>query len=48
MLKKFFKFIGMVLLFFVIIFDFMFLTELKKSDGNPTKAVVRCFKKCCK
>ena len=48
MLKKFLKFIGMILLFFVIIFDFMFLTELKKAGGSPTKAAVRHFEKCCK
>lgn len=41
MLKKLFKFIGIVLLFFIIIVDYMFLTELKKSDGNPVKAAVR-------
>ena len=48
MFKKFLKFIGIILLFFVIIFDFMFLMELKEAEGSPTKAVFRSYEKCCK
>lgn len=44
MLKKLFKGIGVICLFFVIIVDAMFLMELKKADGNPTKAVVGVLK----
>ena len=48
MLKKLLKSIGIVLLFFIVIFDLMFLMELKKAEGNTTKAAVRSIKKCCK
>lgn len=44
MIKKIFKFFGIILLFFVIIVDFMFLSALKKAEGNPAKAVVGIFK----
>lgn len=44
MLKKVLKFFGIILLFFIIIVDFMFLSALKKADGSPTKAVVGIFK----
>ncbi len=47
MLKKLLKMIGIVLLFFIIILDTMFLMELKKANGNPAKAAVRSFKECC-
>lgn len=43
MFKKLLKSLGVVLLFFVIIVDFMFFMELKKTGGNPAKAVVRGF-----
>ena len=38
MLKKFLRFLGIIVLFFIIIIDFMFLYELKKSEGNVVKA----------
>ena len=44
MFKKLIKFIGIILLFFVVIVDIMFLTELKKADGNPAKAAVSVLK----
>ena len=44
MFKKLIKFIGIILLFFVVIVDIMFLTELKKADGNPAKAAVSILK----
>ena len=46
MFKKLFKLVGIVILFFIVIADSMFLMELKKSDGNPAKAAVRSFEKC--
>ena len=44
MIKKILKFFGIILLFFIIIVDCMFLMELKKAEGNPAKAVVGIFK----
>lgn len=44
MFKKILKSFGVILLFFVIIVDCMFLMELKKADGNPAKAAVGIFK----
>ena len=44
MFKKLIKFLGIILLFFVVIVDIMFLTELKKADGNPAKAAVSVLK----
>ena len=44
MLKKVLKFLGIILLFFMITFDVIFLTELKKAGGNPTKAGVGILK----
>lgn len=44
MLKKIFKILGITLLFFMIIVDYMFLMEFKKTDGNPTKAAVGVLK----
>lgn len=47
-MKRLLKLIGIILLFIVIAVDAMFLFELRKADGNPIKAAVRCFKKCCR
>ena len=44
MLRKLIKAFGIILLFFIIIFDFMFVMELKKAEGNPTKATVGVMK----
>ncbi len=41
MIKKIVKFLGIILLVSMIAFDIMFLTELKRSEGNPVKAAVR-------
>ena len=43
-IKKFLKFIGIILLFFIIVIDWMFITELKNANGNPSKAVVGVMK----
>lgn len=43
MVKKFLKFLGIILLVSMIAFDIMFLTELKKAEGNPVRAAVRNF-----
>ena len=44
MFKKLVKSLGIILLFFIVIMDCMFLMELKKSNGNPTKAAVGMLK----
>ena len=44
MLKKLVKFLGIILLLFIVIMDCMFLIELKKADGNPAKAAVGMLK----
>ena len=44
MLKKLIKSLGILLLFFIIMFDCIFLIELKKSGGNITKATVGVLK----
>lgn len=44
MLKKVLKLIGIIVLFFIIIVDCMFLMELKKTQGNPSKAVAGVIK----
>ena len=43
-LKKVLKFFGVIVLFFIIIIDFIFLIELKKNGGNASKAVAGVLK----
>lgn len=44
MIKKTLKLLAMTVLLFVMIVDIMFLVELNKSKGNPTKAVAGILK----
>lgn len=45
MFKKFLKFIGILLLFFILMIAVIFLFELKKADGNPTRATIGVLEK---
>ena len=43
-IKNILKCLGIILLFFIIIVELFFFTELKRSNGNPVKAVSKMFK----
>ena len=45
MIKKFLKFLGIILIFFVIICDIFFILALKTADGNSSKAIAGVLKK---
>ena len=45
MLKKLLKFIGILFLVFIIMIGTLFLLELKKAEGNPTKATIGVLEK---
>lgn len=44
MIKKIIKSLGVIFLFFIILFDCIFLMELKIAEGNPGKAAIGVFK----
>ena len=45
MIKRIIKLLSIILLFFVIIFDFIFIFELKNTKGNVTKATMGMLEK---
>ncbi len=45
MVRKIIRLIGAILLLFIIIIDFMFFFELKKTNGNVTKATIGVLEK---